>query len=364
MSSTLGKRSLWSCKDVEAEEEQEKEVEQEEVEHEEVEHEEVGGCESPEAAAVGLPVVGSDGDTLGGEDLVEEEHLGGTDSGEETPEGPAPVELSDEGAGGEAGEEGGHVGQEVEGVAEQHGLEGGDGLYLGAVGEDLGLLADQTGVADCEAVEEVHQDDHDEENKAEEEEVGEGGEVAVEVKGEIAELELADKHGGRLDEAEPGLVEENIFFLFRIRINFFVEENEEAEAEGDDEERVPGEEEEEGLHDPEEHGDVDVVLLELGVPADEDDELGPGEDDGDGGEVPVQLVAGRLGGQKDARQDDDPQLDPVLEAGQVPLHGHRHLEDLPEDEDDQETGQDDSQDALAEDDEDEEDNQKDGLNPV
>ena len=137
-----------------------------------VEHKEFSDYESPEAATVWLSLVWPDGDALGGEDLVEEEHLGGTDSGEEAPEGPAPVELPHEGAGGEAGEQGRHVREEVEGVAEQHGLEGGDGLDLGAVGEDLGLLADETGVADSEAVEEVHQDDHDEEDKAEEEEVG------------------------------------------------------------------------------------------------------------------------------------------------------------------------------------------------
>ncbi len=44
-----------------------------------------------------------------------------------------------------------------------------------------------------------------------------------------------------------------------------MEQDEETEAEGDDEEGVPGEEEEEGLEDPQEHRHVDVALAQLGV---------------------------------------------------------------------------------------------------
>jgi hypothetical protein len=44
-----------------------------------------------------------------------------------------------------------------------------------------------------------------------------------------------------------------------------MEHNEEAEAEGDDEEAVPGEEEEEGLQHTQEHRHVDVALSQLWV---------------------------------------------------------------------------------------------------
>ena len=80
---------------------------------------------------------------------------------------------------------------------------------------DLGLVADQTRVTHLrvqlmitslkilredsyrQAVEEVHQNDHDQEHKGEEEDIAEGR-----VEGDVGELELSDKHGASLDKAE------------------------------------------------------------------------------------------------------------------------------------------------------------------
>ena len=45
-------------------------------------------------------------------------------------------------------DEGGPVGEEVEGVAEEHGLDVGDDLHLAHVVVDLRLRADHPGVAD------------------------------------------------------------------------------------------------------------------------------------------------------------------------------------------------------------------------
>ena len=56
--------------------------------------------------------------------------------------------------------DGGPVGQEVERVPEQHGLEAGDGLHADDVGHDLGLVADDGRVADRQTVQQVHQDNH------------------------------------------------------------------------------------------------------------------------------------------------------------------------------------------------------------
>ena len=71
-----------------------------------------------------------------------------------------------------------------------------------------------------------------------------------------------------------------------------VEHDVEAECKRHNEERVPEEEPEEGGHHGEEHGDVGG---EAGVLAHQDQELGPGEHDHDGGQVaprlPVQLTA-------------------------------------------------------------------------
>ena len=36
------------------------------------------------------------------------------------------------------------------------------------------------------------------------------------IDGKVGELELADEHGGHLDKAEPGSVEERVFFFFRL----------------------------------------------------------------------------------------------------------------------------------------------------
>ncbi len=46
-----------------------------------------------------------------------------------------------------------------------------------------------------------------------------------------------------------------------------MEKDEEAEAEGEDEEGVPGQEQEEGLQHPQEHRHVDVALRQLRVHA-------------------------------------------------------------------------------------------------
>ena len=98
----------------------------------------------------------------------------------------------------------------------------------------------------------------------------------------------------------------------------------EAEAEGDEEERVPEEEGSEGLEYLVEHGDVDVVLGQLGMSADESDEGGPAHDDGEGGQGPLG-VAGVEEGlvrdvEDDGSEDERGQLQPVLQAEDVPKY--------------------------------------------
>ena len=82
--------------------------------------------------------------------------------------------------------------------------------------------------------------------------------------------------------------EKNVAKTWMIRVEHDVE----AEGERHNEERVPEEEPEEGGHHGEEHGDIGG---EAGVLAHQDEELGPGQHDHDGGQVapplPVQLTA-------------------------------------------------------------------------
>ena len=84
---------------------------------------------------------------------------------------------------------------------------------------DLGLVADQTRVTHLrvqlmitslkilredsyrQAVEEVHQNDHDQEHKGEEEDIAEGR-----VEGDVRELKLSNEHGEGLDQTEAQVV--------------------------------------------------------------------------------------------------------------------------------------------------------------
>ena len=84
-------------------------------------------------------------------------------------------------------------------------------------------------------------------------------EPGADLKGNLRELKFTDKHGECLDQAEPDVVKELWFLLLLGHLDVGVEEDEEAEAEGNDEEGVPEEEGEEGGENAEEHGGVDVA---------------------------------------------------------------------------------------------------------
>ena len=80
------------------------------------------------------------------------------------------------------------------------------------------------------------------------------------MEGNLGELQLSNKHGECLDQGEPDVVEElRLLLLLLGHLGVGVEEDEEAEAKGDDEEGIPEEEGEEGGEDAEEHGGVYVA---------------------------------------------------------------------------------------------------------
>ena len=86
---------------------------------------------------------------------------------------------------------------------------------------------------------------------------------------------------------------------------------------------LPSQKHDEGAQDLVEHGDVDVVGAELGVPAHHGDELRPGEDDGDGCRVPLgaHVAAVAAGEQQETGQADQADLKEVLEAEEVSGRG-------------------------------------------
>ena len=119
-----------------------------------------------------------------------------------------------------------------------------------------------------QTVEEVHQNDHDQEHKGEEEDVAEGR-----VEGDVGELELSNKHGEGLDEAETKVVEEGILSISAAIV--FMKEDVEAKAKGEEEEGIPDKEGGEGLENSVEHRGVDVVRGESWMSAHHSDQFYP-----------------------------------------------------------------------------------------
>ena len=122
-----------------------------------------------------------------------------------------------------------------------------------------------------QAIEEVHQNDDNEEDKSEEEDVAEGR-----VEGDVAELELADEHGEGLDKAKAKVVKEGIFSVCAAIV--FVKKDVEAKPKGKEEQGIPDEESGEGLEDPVEHRGVDVVRGEPRMSAHHGHQLYPERD--------------------------------------------------------------------------------------
>ena len=77
----------------------------------------------------------------------------------------------------------------------------------------LCILLKLANVGDGEAIEEVHQGDHHHQDEEDQEGEGGRGQGWVSIDGKVGELELADEHGGHLDQAEPRSVEERVFLL-------------------------------------------------------------------------------------------------------------------------------------------------------
>ena len=160
--------------------------------------------------------------------------------------------------------------QEVGGISQQGGLSLGDDLHPADVSVDLRLLPDEPGVADRQAVEEVHQDHDNQEYKQQEEDVAEGG-----VERNIGELEFANEHREGLDQSESDSIEERILFI-RISV-VIVEQNVEREGEGNNKEGVPSQEGDEGLEYAVEHCGVNVTGGHLGMSTNHGDQQDPGD---------------------------------------------------------------------------------------
>ena len=170
----------------------------------------------------------------------------------------------------------------------------------------------------------------DKKDETEKKRVSQWPESIVQLNRNIREFNFSNEHRAGLHQGQPGVVEEGV--VLSLRGGALVQHDVEAEAEGDEEERVPEEEGSEGLEYLVEHGNVDVVLGQLGMSADESDEGGPTHDNGEGGEGPLGVAGVEEGPVRDVEDNGSEgergKLQPVLQAEDVPLEGHHHLERL------------------------------------
>ena len=163
----------------------------------------------------------------------------------------------------------------------------------------------------CKSSEKVHEDDNNEENEDEEGDVGEVGHV---VEGDVGELELANKHGERLENREADLVQELPFlvallvdllndlfpdvgasvqlgnrasFLFWLFFhNIIVQRDVEKKAKGKYVRSKDQEDLDKHLHHLKEHGEVNVLPVQVGVPRQHVEDQDPRGEQRDGGRAP------------------------------------------------------------------------------
>ena len=236
------------------------------------------------------------------------------------------------------------VGEKLEGIAKQDGLNVGDELHPRHAGHNLRLQLDGGDVGDGQTVEQVDQDQHDEEDVEDKDDAAHVGRGKL----DALELQLAgEAHHDRLHQRGGGVGKVGIHRLLflgpwgrwlvcrRWRWRRLVKNDKKAEAEGDDKEGEPGQEAEKVPADLAEHGDVGG---EAGMPSDQQHKLGPAEQDDDAGNVTqhsvVFVVIGVVGGEEeeDEGEEEEADLPDVLQAEDVPAKGDGHLEELPESE--------------------------------
>ena len=186
-------------------------------------------------------------------------------------------------------------------------------------------------ITHCQTVQQVHQHDHDQEHEGEEEDVAERVQRTFQVDRDITELQLSDEHAQCLHDRQESRVKELVFLLsFWLDSVFdvFMKHDVEADAVGYKEESVPDEEVEEGSEDFEEHGDVDVEPVVPGMLPNQCDQLWPGEDDGDCGQIPVYLEVSILVSKENGDDRNHGDFDPVFNAENVTFDGDSELEDF------------------------------------
>lgn len=126
------------------------------------------GTYTEASAAFVFLVVGFNDPFLVRQEAVKQEDSGGTrDSVEQALQRGMTVEIH---AAWQAGDgfhpfEGWPIGQISEWITKQHGFGVGDGFHSGDVTDDFSFALDDSGVADSQTVEEIHQDHDDEEHE-------------------------------------------------------------------------------------------------------------------------------------------------------------------------------------------------------
>jgi len=232
------------------------------------------------------------------------------------------LENGKAGTGGKICENLGPIGQEVVGIIEEDGFRVGDEIHLGLEAEDFSFFSDETSVGDCETVEEVHEDNHDEKNEGNEDDVAEG----VFSEGDVTELKLSNKHGNCFDKTCSNTVKEDVSFRIRLSpLVVGVKHDVETQGKSHNKWDVPEQECDESGDDFVEHGDVDA---EAGMLAELDDEFHPRDDDRESSHVSLGLKTHVLIQNEDSCHDEKQDFEKVFRRNKISFEGHSNLEKL------------------------------------
>ena len=111
-----------------------------------------------------------------------------------------------------------NIGEEIERISQKQWLCIWDCVHNWQISKCLRLLLDYSDVTDCQTIEKVHENNHDQDNKREEVEIAERHQSALQINRNVRELELSNEHGAGLDECKEGVVEESLKSVIIITI--------------------------------------------------------------------------------------------------------------------------------------------------
>jgi len=193
-------------------------------------------------------------------------------------------------------------------------------FHPGDVRDDFRVGSDLLGVAHRQTVEEIHQDDGHEEYEQKKHRVADD---RVQVERQRAErVELPRQHDDRFESRRLRVVEQPV-----VGVHIVTEHHVEAQREREYQYRVPHQKPQEGFRHAFEHLQVGG---ERRVPAHQQYQLAPRQQDDDGRHLVSDRHGGHVAQQQDGRETEQAYFQPVFQARQVRKRRRDELEQLAE----------------------------------